>query len=199
MIAFFVVLGYLFGSIPSGVVLSRAFLGRDVRDVGSGNIGAANAARAGGMRLGAAVALFDIAKGLVPVLLARWAGLDPAALSMVAVAAVLGHDFSLFLRLRGGKGVATTLGVMLGLAPLAAVLAALAWVIVLGIWRYTSLASLVALALLPLMLLLTGQPGVFMIAALALFLLAAAKHVENIGRLLSGTERRFRPRPADGG
>jgi glycerol-3-phosphate acyltransferase PlsY len=193
-----IILAFLFGSVPSGVVLSRAFLGRDVRDIGSGNIGAANAARAGGLKLGAAVALLDVVKGLVPVLLGRWVGLDPMALSLVAVAAVLGHDFSLFLRFRGGKGVATTLGVVLGLAPAAGVLAVFAWVIVLVVWRYTSLASLVALALLPLLLLLTGQPGIFLVAALALFVLGAAKHVENIGRLMSGTERRFGLRPADG-
>jgi glycerol-3-phosphate acyltransferase PlsY len=185
----------LAGSFPSGVVLSRLILGRDVREIGSGNIGAANAARAGGIKLGAGVGLLDILKGLLPVLLARWVGLDSASLAIVGVAAVLGHDFSIFLHFRGGKGVATTLGVALGLSPLATALAAICWLVVVLLSGYTSLASLVALALLPMFLVAAHQPAIYVVAAIALLILAAFKHLENIARLLAGTERSFR-RPA---
>lgn len=194
----FVCLAILAGSFPSGVVLSRLFLGKDIRKVGSGNIGAANAARAGGIKLGVGVALLDVLKGLLPVLLARWAGLSPVSLALVALAAVLGHDFSVFLRFRGGKGVATTLGVALVLGWLATALAAICWLIIFVLRGYTSLASLVALALLPLFLALTHQPPMYVLAAVALLILATIKHVENIARLLTGTERSFR-RPAASG
>lgn len=191
-------LAFLAGSFPSGVVLSRLFLGKDVREVGSGNIGAANVARAGGMKLGVGVALLDVLKGLLPVLLARWAGLGSPSLALVALAAVLGHDFSIFLRFHGGKGVATTLGVAAMLGPLAAALAAACWLVTFLAGGYTSLASLVALTLLPVFLAVTHQPPIYVLAGIVLLILAAIKHLENIARLLAGTERSFR-RPATSG
>jgi glycerol-3-phosphate acyltransferase PlsY len=189
---------FLVGSFPSGVVLTRLLTGRDVRDVGSGNIGAANAVRAGGFKVGAAVALADILKGVIPVLLGRWIGLGASELALVALAAVLGHDFSLFLRFKGGKGVATTLGVALVLAPLATSLAMITWVGILLPWRISSLASLVALAFLPVYVWLTGGPPAYVVVTIVLFLLSAAKHWENIVRLAHGKEPSFRRRPADG-
>jgi glycerol-3-phosphate acyltransferase PlsY len=189
---------FLVGSFPSGVVLTRLLTGRDVRDVGSGNIGAANAVRAGGFKVGAAVALADILKGVIPVLLGRWIGLGASELALVALAAVLGHDFSLFLRFKGGKGVATTLGVALVLAPLATALAMITWVGILLPWRISSLASLVALAFLPVYVWLTGGPPAYVVVTIVLFLLSAAKHWENIVRLAHGKEPSFRRRPADG-
>ncbi len=185
---------FLAGSFPSGVVLGRLATGRDIRQFGSGNIGAANVARAAGFKVGAGVALLDILKGTLPVLLGVWIGLGHAALALAALAAVLGHDFSLFLRFRGGKGVATTLGVMLVLAPLATVLAMATWLVVLGIWGYSSLASLVALALLPIFVGMTGQAPVYVMLASVLFLLSAAKHWENIIRLAHGREPGLRRR-----
>lgn len=193
-----VLLAILAGSFPSGVVLSRIFLDRDIREVGSGNIGAANAARAGGIKLGVGVACLDILKGVLPLLLGRWLGLDAIGLSIAALATVLGHDFSIFLHFKGGKGVATTLGAAVVLAPIAAVLAALCWVLTLLLRGYTSLASLVSLALLPVFVAITRQPPAFVVVTALLFVLAAIKHVENISRLLSGTERSFRQRPARG-
>jgi glycerol-3-phosphate acyltransferase PlsY len=189
---------FLLGSFPSGVVLSRLLTGRDVRKVGSGNIGAANAVRAGGFQLGAAVALADILKGVVALLMGRWVGLASAQLALVGLAVVLGHDFSIFLRLKGGKGVATTLGAALVLAPLATALAMLTWVAVLLPWRISSLASLVALALLPVYVWLVGGPPAYVVVTILLFLLGAAKHWENIVRLAQGKEASFRRRPADG-
>lgn len=191
-------LSVLAGSFPSGVVLSRLLTGRDIREVGSGNIGAANAARAGGLKVGIAVGALDVIKGLIPVLIGRWLGLGPLWLALISLAAVLGHDFSIFLRFRGGKGVATTLGAAVALAPLATILAAAIWLVVLFTWGYSSLASLAALAILPLLLGFTGQPPVYAVVAFGLFLLAAVKHAGNIARLMAGTEPRFRRRLLDG-
>jgi glycerol-3-phosphate acyltransferase PlsY len=185
---------FLAGSFPSGVVLGKLLVGGDVRGYGSGNIGAANAARFGGFRLGAAVGVLDVLKGLLPVLLGRALGMGAGSLAVIALAAVLGHDFSIFLRFKGGKGVATTLGTALALAPVPAVLAAATWLLVLGLWGFSSLASLVALALLPFYLGVTGSPPVWVVLAFALFLLAAVKHWPNIVRLANGTEPGMRRR-----
>lgn len=193
-------LALLLGSIPSGVVLARLATGRDIRREGSGNIGAANVARAAGYRIGILVALLDMAKGIVPVVIAVAAGLGHTETAIVALAAVLGHDFSLFLRFRGGKGVATTLGVAIILAPPATLLALVIWLATAVIWRYASLASLLALAFLPLAAYLTGRPPAYVVLFLALLLLGAAKHWDNIIRLTQGTETKFRSRgQSDGG
>ena len=195
-----IVVAYLLGSFPSGVVVGRMTTGRDVREVGSGNIGAANVVRAAGMRAGAVVGLLDGLKGLLPVLLGRWLGLDEVGLALVAGAAVLGHDFSLYLRFSGGKGVATTLGAFLALALPATLIALACWLLVLARWGYSSLASLVALGLLPVFVGFTGRPPVDVVMAGALFLLAVIKHRANIVRLLRGTERGLRkPKPSHGG
>jgi glycerol-3-phosphate acyltransferase PlsY len=191
-------IAFLLGSFPSGVVVSRLMLGQDIRGAGSGNIGAANAARVGGMKAGVLVGLLDVLKGVVAVLIGRALGLDAGGLAWVACAAVLGHDFSIVLRFRGGKGVATTFGVMLVLAPVGTLLAALVWVAVLLKTGYSSLASLLALAILPLSLALTRAAPAHVLAAFALLLLGMVKHRVNIVRLLSGTESSFRRRPADG-
>jgi glycerol-3-phosphate acyltransferase PlsY len=194
-----VCLAFFTGSIPTGILLTRAITGQDVRHEGSGNIGAANVARAAGIKVGAAVAVLDVFKGLVPVLLGLWAGLDHTSLALVALAAVAGHDFSIFLRLKGGKGVATTFGAALALAPPAALATILVWIVVLAISSIASLASLLALALLPVFMALSHQPPGYVAVAGILFLLAAAKHYENIIRLAHGAEPGFRKRhPADG-
>jgi acyl phosphate:glycerol-3-phosphate acyltransferase len=189
---FVTALALLLGSIPSGLVLSWYFTGRDIRRAGSGNIGAANVAREAGFKIGVLVALLDIAKGMVPVAIGTKVGLGHPALAIVGLAAVAGHDFSIFLRFRGGKGVATTLGVALALALPATLLALVIWVATVAIWRYASLASLLALAFLPLGAYLTGRSPAYVILFLGLFLLAAAKHWENIVRLVQGTETRIR-------
>lgn len=191
-------LAVLCGSFPSGVVLGRLIAGRDVRDFGSGNIGAANAARVGGFRLGASVALLDILKGVLPLLVGNMLGFQPAGLALLALAAVLGHDFSIFLDFRGGKGVATTLGVAAVLSPEGTAIAAAVWIAVLLRFRYSSLASLLALGILPLAIAVTGSPPEYVTLGFALFLLAAFKHWENIVRLLSGTESSFRRQRTDG-
>lgn len=183
---------FLVGSFPTGVIVTRVLTGRDVRQYGSGNIGAANVVRAAGFKVGILVLLLDMVKGAVPVLIGRALGLSMLLLALVGLLAVLGHDFSLFLRFRGGKGVATTLGAMLALAPLPTALALLTYLVVMLVWRYSSLASLTALALLPADALLTRQPQVTVWLAAALFAIAALKHWENIVRLANGKEPKFR-------
>jgi len=195
---FFVCIAFLSGSVPFGLLLTRLFAGRDVRRVGSGNIGAANVARAAGTKVGIAVAALDVLKGMVPVIAAMLAGMSPATLAAVAFAGVLGHDFSIFLGFRGGKGVATSIGVALVLAPVAGIGAGMTWAVLVLTLGYTSLASLAALALLQFYLAMTHQPPVYIVLAFALFALSAIKHWENIVRLAAGTEPRFRERTPGG-
>ena len=182
-----VAVAYLLGSFPSGVVIGR-FRGRDVRSEGSGNIGAANAARVLGRAAGAGVGALDIVKGVVAVVVARWAGTDAGVVALVALAAVVGHDFSVFLGFKGGKGVATTIGVALALSFPAGMVVAAVWVGVALIARISSVASLAALACLPIALAVTGGPIWYVELGFVLFVLAVVKHRGNIARLLRGTE-----------
>jgi glycerol-3-phosphate acyltransferase PlsY len=187
------------GSIPTGLILARLVTGRDIRQEGSGNIGAANVTRTAGRKIGALVAVLDACKGILPVLLARALGLDHWALALVGLAAVAGHDFSLFLGLRGGKGVATSVGAALALAPLVGIVTIVVWVGVLFGTGISSVASLSALTALPIIMAATGQPPTYVLLGIALLLLAALKHYENIIRLSQGTEPGFRKRrSADG-
>jgi glycerol-3-phosphate acyltransferase PlsY len=184
-------LAFLLGSFPSGLVLARAATGRDVRRYGSGNIGASNVSATAGWWVGLAVGVLDVLKGVLPVLLARLLGVSAVGVAIVALAAVLGHNFSLFLRFRGGKGVATSFGASLVVAPLATLLAAVTWVLAVAISRYASVASLTALAALPIYMALTRSDPAFVVLGIVLFLLAAARHWENILRLVSGTETKI--------
>jgi acyl phosphate:glycerol-3-phosphate acyltransferase len=176
---------YLCGSIPFGLLIVRAFSGKDVRDVGSGNIGATNVARAAGRKAAVATLLFDAAKGLAPVLLAprvpEWL---PAG---CAVAAVVGHCFPLWLGFRGGKGVATGLGVSLALAPWGALAGGACWVVLYKLLRISSVGSLVGVAAA---LVVAGftAPRDAVIGLAAVALLIVARHAGNIRRLLKHSE-----------
>jgi glycerol-3-phosphate acyltransferase PlsY len=191
-----VVAGYLCGAIPWGVLLGRAFLGVDVRTVGSGNIGATNVARAGGRKLGVAVLFLDAAKAIVPILAARTllAG-DPGAEGWtlaVAVAAFLGHLFPVWLRFRGGKGVATALGIFVVLAPWAA----LAGLVVYGLaylaTRISSVGSLSGSAACVIGTFVThGARSPASWTAAAIGALVVLRHRDNIRRLVRGEERRM--------
>jgi len=192
-------LAFLLGSFPSGLVLTFLSTGVDIRTVGSGNIGASNVGSEAGWKVGLIVGILDVLKGVVSVLLAERIGVVQPALAIVALAAVLGHDFSLYLHLRGGKGVATTFGVALVVAPIPGLLALATWVVVLVVSEYASVASLVALALLPVYLVLSHQPAAYSLLGCVLFLLAVAKHYDNLIRLAGGQEERTRrPRPLEG-
>lgn len=180
------VLGYLLGSIPFGVILTRLAGTQDLRTVGSGNIGATNVLRTGRKGLAAATLLGDALKGTAAVLIARHFGGNDAAL-VAGVGAFLGHLFPVWLGFRGGKGVATYIGVLLGLSWPSALFFCAAWIFVAAIFRYSSLSALVASALTPLFLLLTSVPEITGVIAV-LTVLLWIKHRENIARLLNGTE-----------
>ena len=183
------ILGYLVGSVPFGLVLTRLFGYGDIRKIGSGNIGATNVLRTGNRWLAAATLLLDGGKGAAAVLLAKLLGPDMTVI--VAAAAVLGHLFPVWLRFRGGKGVATTLGVLIAIAWPVGLLACLTWLLVAFAFRYSSLSALVAMAASPVFAWLLGERQ---IAQLALFLavLVFIRHAQNIRRLLRGEESRIR-------
>jgi glycerol-3-phosphate acyltransferase PlsY len=181
--------GYLLGSIPFGLVLTRlAGLG-DVRKIGSGNIGATNVLRTGHKGLAAATLLLDGGKGAAAVLLAKLWGPDMALVA--AFGAVVGHLFPVWLAFKGGKGVATTLGALLALSPLLGAASCLAWLLVAVVFRYSSLAALVAVAAAPVVawFLLADLQMVQLTGALAL--LVWLRHHENIRRLATGQEPRI--------
>ncbi|HRO13382.1 glycerol-3-phosphate 1-O-acyltransferase PlsY [Amaricoccus sp.] len=182
-------LAYLLGSIPFGVLITRALGLGDLRSIGSGNIGATNVLRTGHKGAAAATLLLDAAKGAVAVLAAR--ALAGEAAAMVAgFAAFLGHLFPVWLGFRGGKGVATFLGIMLALAWPAGLAACATWLAVAAATRFSSLAALAAAALAPLWLWLFGRPDAIWLG-LALAALVWVRHRANIGRLLAGSEPRI--------
>jgi glycerol-3-phosphate acyltransferase PlsY len=177
---------FLIGSIPFGVLIGRAFFQTDIRQTGSGNIGAANAVRALGKVGGGAVLLLDLLKGTVPTLAAG--RMSPDLTVGAATAAILGHCFSPWLRMRGGKGVATMLGALIALSWQAALLSALAWLAIVRLTRYSSVASMVACALsIPSVWFLTGNARETTFSAAAT-LFIFWKHRENIRRLREGRE-----------
>ncbi len=189
------VLGYLFGSIPFGLILTRVFGGGDLRSIGSGNIGATNVLRTGRKGLAAATLILDVLKATLAVVLAAWLFGPPAALA-AAAGAILGHLYPVWLRFRGGKGVATFLGGLIGLAWPAAIAFAVVWLLVAWATRYSSAAALAATAVSPLVALAIGiiydprQLGVALVFAL-LAALVWFKHSANIGRLLRGAESKI--------
>jgi len=186
-----VIASYILGSVPTGLLLGKA-LGVDIRDAGSGNIGATNVYRTLGRKVGIATLLCDCLKGLIPVLAARWMGLPDIWVAAVGFAAFFGHVYTIFLRFKGGKGVATALGVFLGASPLAVLAAIGVFALVIWKWRYVSLASITAAAAMPLFVaIIDGRP---LITAMTLLIAAIViwKHHENIIRLKSGTENKFK-------
>ncbi len=185
--------GYLAGSLPTGVLVARA-RGVDITSAGSGNIGATNVARVLGKKLGALVLLVDALKGFGPVLGARVLfGAEPEGPWVVAgvgLAAVLGHVFPVWLRLRGGKGVATALGVFLALAPLAAGVAFALYAGLYAVFRISSVGSLAGATAVPLILYLQRAPLAYVVLAVAGWLLILVRHRANIRRLLRREESR---------
>jgi glycerol-3-phosphate acyltransferase PlsY len=183
------VIAYLLGSIPFALLLARA-AGADLRSVGSGNLGAANVIRASGLRAGLFVALLDIAKGAASVAVAGRMTADPAAPALAGLAAVVGHIYPVWLRFRGGKGVATACGVFSILAPLAASAAMAVFAATVWITRYVSLGSLLATLVVPPVAFATGTSAPGVAAAVAAAALIVFRHRSNLVRLRAGTERR---------
>lgn len=183
-----VALGYVLGSIPTGLLVARWQRGVDIRRHGSGNIGMTNVLRAVGKGAAALTLVGDLAKGLLPVLLARAWLTSPWAIGLVALAAVIGHLFPVFAGFHGGKGVATTLGASLPLLPGPLLIAFLVFVTCVALRRQVSLGSLAAAAALPIAAFAWGSPAAYVLYALMAATLIWYRHRENIQRLLAGTE-----------
>src|SRR5712692_10979189 len=188
---------YLLGSIPFGLLLAKLFGGGDVRQAGSGNIGATNVARVVGPLAGVLTLVFDTAKGMAAVWLAgRFTGESAMWMMIAAFAVLLGHCFPVWLEFKGGKGVATALGVFLALCPLAALSALLLFILCVAYWRYVSLGSVAAAAAMPLLIYFLWAPRhappiIVNVGTLAIALLVIYKHDGNLQRLVEGTEPRF--------
>ena len=190
------VFGYLLGSIPFGLLLTRAAGGPDIRAIGSGNIGATNVLRTGNKGLAAATLLCDMFKGTLAVLAAAHYGAEPALAA--ALGAFLGHLFPLWLKFKGGKGVATYIGLLIGLYWPSALLFCVIWLVVAAASRYSSLSALIASALTPLGLWLFGLSSVSALFVL-LTVLLWVMHRENIARLLNGSEGKIGAKAASPG
>jgi len=198
---------YLLGSIPFGLLIAKAH-GKDLRSIGSGNIGATNVSRALGRKWAYVCFALDVLKGMVPMLVIMFIA-KPADVVMlllwllVGCAAIVGHIFPIYLKFKGGKGVATSFGIALGLWPyytIGALFAIVTWVVVVLIWRYVSLASIVGSVIFPVVLILAIilKPGwdflslwPLLVAATAIPLMVIIRHRENIQRLLAGTESKI--------
>lgn len=185
-----IVIGYLLGSVSSAIILAKAMNKPDPRQSGSGNPGATNALRTGGKKMGAMVLVVDLLKGLIAVLIARFFGVQGGALAVVGLAAVIGHIFPVFFQFKGGKGVATALGVIIGLSFWLGLVTAGIWLVVAKLTRFASLASMVAaLAACVLTLLIASTSYFFPLVIIAA--LVVWRHKENIDRLRKGNESKI--------
>jgi glycerol-3-phosphate acyltransferase PlsY len=185
-----VLASYLIGGIPFGIIFTKFFSNIDVRTVGSGNIGATNVLRAAGKKAAILTLLADALKGFLPVLIAQNLFNSELTTVLSGVAAILGHNFPVYLKFKGGKGVATSLGVLLAVSPWIGLVSLLAWLAAAVIWRYSSLSALVAFACYPLLTFAATKEVSQPYKALSLFVFAMIyyRHRENIKRLIAGTE-----------
>lgn len=189
LLALWALAGYLLGSVPFGLVIARALGLGDLRTIGSGNIGATNVLRTGNRPAAAATLILDSGKGAAAVLIARVLAAEDAG-QIAGLAAFLGHCFPVWLGFRGGKGVATFLGLLLALAWPVGLAACATWLVTAAVLRFSSLAALVAAALSPLWATLLGRPDTAALL-MALALIVLWRHRENVARLRSGTEPRI--------
>lgn len=187
----FLIVAFLLGSIPFGIITAKA-KGIDLKKVGSGNIGATNVFRALGKWPAVITLIGDMGKGALAVALGRYGGVDPLVEGLIGLAAILGHNFSIFLRFRGGKGVATSIGVLLFYLPREALVTIAIWLFVVLFTRYSSLGALVAFGLLPLSV-YVFEPGDWtkVLIATLISALIIVRHRENIDRLIRGSERKI--------
>ncbi len=182
-------LAYIAGSIPFGLVVGKVFYGVDVRELGSGNVGTTNVFRVLGKKAGIAVMISDILKGYIPAVVAA-ALFDPWVAIFIASAPVLGHIYSIFLKGKGGKGIATGAGVVLALVPVAFLIIFSTWLLLIVVTRYVSVASLVAALMVPILTIAFGEPLPYEIAGVLVAVLVWWAHRGNISRLLAGEENR---------
>jgi glycerol-3-phosphate acyltransferase PlsY len=184
-----ILLSYFIGAVPFGLFFGKIFSNIDVRSVGSGNIGATNVLRAAGKKAAVMTLLADCLKGLLPVLAVKFMFHDDAITGLTGAASILGHNYPIYLAFKGGKGVATSFGVVLAVAPQIGAVCLITWLIVALIWRYSSLSALIAFALYPVITFI-AYPVSRPLGLLSLFVfgLIYYRHRENIKRLLAGTE-----------
>jgi glycerol-3-phosphate acyltransferase PlsY len=193
---FIPLISYLLGSIPFGLLIVKGMRGGDVRRSGSGNIGAANVTRTAGAIAGVLTLVLDAAKGYFPVWLAgRWSTGSARWITLAAVCAVLGHMFPIWLKFRGGKGVATSTGAFIPICAKAVIAAAVLWLVVVIFWRYISLGSIAAAAAMPIFVYLLyaprhAPPTVLSFGTMLIAVMVIWKHSENVQRLINGTENR---------
>jgi glycerol-3-phosphate acyltransferase PlsY len=193
-----VFVAYLLGSIPFGLLIVKISGGGDIRKSGSGNIGAANVARNAGAIAGVLTLLLDAAKGYLAVFLAaRWTGENIRWMTAAAVIAVIGHMFPVWLRFRGGKGVATGVGVILPICWQAAALGILLWLVVVAFWRYSSLGSIAAAVAMPIFVYVLyaphhAPPEALTFGTVLISILVLVKHRSNMERLIAGEESRLK-------
>lgn len=188
---FIAIISYLLGSIPSGLVLAKLFKKGDIRKKGSGNIGATNALRVGGKALGICTLVADVLKGIIAVIIAQHiSDYDLGHVCIAALFAVLGHVFPVWLKLNGGKGVATTIAVLLYVAPGVGLIGMLMWIATFVTTRMVSAASIVMMVSATLSAFIS-QPDEVVLLALSTSIIVIARHSENIKRILKGTENRM--------
>ncbi|SJZ54196.1 glycerol-3-phosphate 1-O-acyltransferase PlsY [Selenihalanaerobacter shriftii] len=190
---FVILISYLLGSIPFGLLLTRLVKGVDIREYGSGNIGATNAYRVMGFGMGVMVALFDISKGYISVQIAKQVfGADVAVILIIAgLAAVAGHNWPIFLKFNGGRGVATSVGILINLLPKTVLIVFFIWLIIVLTTRYVSLGSIVGAALIPILAILFNNPPIYVGLGLAIAVFVIFRHRPNIKRLLAGEENKI--------
>lgn len=190
---FVLIIIYLIAATPTGVILSRLMSDEDVRQKGSGNIGATNVYRVAGKLAGILTLVGDTLKGFLPLLAYKsWLAPTPTQLGVASAMAIVGHCYPVYLRFKGGKGVATALGIFLVLSPQAVLGAVVVFVLTVGITRYISLGSVLAAMSAPLLILMLNHPQPIFLATLLIALLVIWRHRSNIRRLLDGSENRFK-------
>ena len=195
-----ILIAYVLGSIPNALWVGKTFKNIDVREHGSKNTGSTNAARVLGAKLGIFTLILDILKGALPTylgivlganLLTRMTGIDKLDIIVIGMAAILGHTFSLFLKFKGGKAVATTLGVFLVLVPYAILILLVVFFVIFGLTKYVSLASVISAVALPIAVYFTTRHIPLTILGIIIGLLVIIRHKENIKRLINGTESKL--------
>jgi acyl phosphate:glycerol-3-phosphate acyltransferase len=184
-------IAYLCGSIPFGVLIGKLFYGVDVRQHGSGNVGTTNVFRVLGKKAGVAVLICDMLKGYIPAVIGAWL-FDPWFAVFIAAAPVVGHMYSVFLKFKGGKGIATGAAVVAALVPLVFVVIITVWVVLVLTTRYVSVASLTATTLVPVLTIVLGEPLPYQIAGVLVTIVIWWAHRGNIQRLMTGQENRVR-------
>ena len=192
-IALSIIIGYIFGSIPSGLVLVKMVCGIDIREYGSKNIGTTNVFRTVGGRMASIVLVADVVKGILAVLLVRYVFDSNLHLELfTAIAALLGHNYSMFLGFKGGRGVATGLGLILLFMPDVCIFSFTVWLVIVFVTRYVSLGSIVGAFITPIVAYYRGYPLELVLFAMAACVFVIVRHYENMKRLIAGTESKIK-------